>query len=215
MRIFIFGDSIAQGFFDNQGGWAQRLANYFHQKTLKSMNEDNVNWVEVHCLGVSGDDAVGIESRIENEIMARRIGEDNLELVIIAVGANDSLLKNNEAVVDVYEFQKRIEKLTEKAKKISENVVLVGLTAVDEILTNPWKFSSTGKQWINVRMNLFEDTIKQCSITHDVSFIPIHDDFLAHLKSGKSLLSDGLHPNTDGHVLIYSTIQPKIEELIS
>lgn len=215
MRIFIFGDSIAQGFYDERGGWAQQLANHFHQKTLLSMNTGSVNWVEVHCLGVSGDNAESVERRLENEIVARRIGEDNMELVILAVGANDVILRNNEAALDVYEFQERMEKLTEKAKKVSENVVLIGLTAVDESLTNPWKFSSSGKQWFNERLNLFEDTIKQCAMTHDVLFIPIHDEFKRLVDANKNVLADGLHPNSAGHAFIYSKIQPEIEELIS
>ena len=106
MRVLIFGDSIAQGFFDSRGGWANRVANAFHQDALKNLNND---YPEVINLGVSGDTVENILNRIEDETDVRRSATKTY--LVIAVGMNDSLLVNNHAYEDEYKFQEQYEKL--------------------------------------------------------------------------------------------------------
>lgn len=214
MRVFIFGDSIAHGFYDSKGGWVQRLTSDLHMQTLASMKSSQDFYAEVHNLGISGDTADGVIDRIEGEVEARRL-HDTSDLIVISIGINDSLLRDNMAICDVYDFQEKIEKLADKAKDISGKVVFVGLSPVDESLTDPWKFGSNGEQWKNNRINLFEDTIKQVAITRDIPFIPIHDAFLESMNKGHNLLSDGLHPNDAGHEMIYQIVKPVIGSIVS
>lgn len=213
MRIFVFGDSIGQGFFDSHGGWVQRLANDFHSRTLKSMSRGEDNWTVLFNQGISGDTAEGVLHRMKPEVEARRMGKDE-EMIVIAIGTNDAILRENHVVTDVYDFQETLEHLADGAHKLTDNVVFVGLPAVDEAQTNPWKHSSTGKQWFNERLNLFEDAIKQVAFNKDAAFIPAHDEFIKQLQEGKDLLSDGLHPNDKGHQLIYDIVKPELEELL-
>jgi lysophospholipase L1-like esterase len=207
MRIFVFGDSIAQGFYDSAGGWVGRIASTLHQKSLDHiLKSDENSYFEVFNLGVSGDSTEGVSSRIEREVKSRRLYEQE-ELIIIAVGINDSiLLADNTAHMEIYDFQNAYEKLLKEALKLSPHVYCLGLTAVDEELTSPWTGSSTGKQWRNNRINLFEDSIKQSAARLSVNFIPIHDKFLSLKDAGQELLADGLHPNEAGHELIANTI---------
>lgn len=202
MRILFFGDSITQGFYDREGGWVQRLARGYHG-------------VEVFNLGVSGDTAESLLARLENEAKARRWRDDDPLVVVICVGINDARLQDNRAIVDVYEFQKTIENLLDKALKVADTVMCVGLSAVDESRTNPWPQSSTGAQWSNIRINSFEDTVKQSAHRRDVPFIPIHDRFLGQLESGAELLADGLHPNEAGHQLITELVKPALDGRIA
>lgn len=213
MRILVFGDSIVHGLYDTSGGWAQRIANALHQTTLNSMLSGTGREYEVFNLGISGDTTEGVMSRIESEVETRRLYDQD-ELIIIAVGMNDVVLRNNRAEMDVYEFQEQLEKLSEKALNLTKKVLFVGLTAVDEELTNPWKFSTSGKQFKNERINLFEDTIKQCAIKYEIPFIPVHDIFIKKLHAGEKLLSDGLHPNNEGHALIAAIVHEAMTELL-
>ena len=213
MRIFVFGDSIAQGFYDTSGGWVARIATILHQKSLDNMlqGDENSNF-EVYNLGVSGDSTEGVLTRIKHEVEARRLYDQD-ELIIIAVGINDSILKaDNRALMDVYQFQETYEKLIIEAQKLTSHVYCLGLTAVDEKLTSPWTGSSIGKQWRNNSINLFEDSIKQSTERLSVQFIPIHDQFLSQLEAGETLLADGLHPNEAGHELLASVM---IESVIN
>jgi len=207
MRIFVFGDSIAQGFYDTAGGWVGRIASTLHQKSLDNMvHGDQGSAFKVYNLGVSSDSTEGVLSRIKNEVEARRLSDDD-ELIILAIGINDSILTpDNKVLMDVYEFQTTYEKLIQAAQKLSTHVYCLGLTAVDEEKTSPWQYSSTDKQYRNNRINLFEDSIKQSAFRLSVPFVPVHDEFLAQLSKGMELLADGLHPNDSGHELIANTV---------
>lgn len=213
MRVLVFGDSIAQGFFDSRGGWVQRLASDFHMRSLDAMNSGGDFYAEVHNLGVSGDEATGILKRIKSEIESRHLYDDE-DAIVIAVGTNDAVLRKNEAPIDVYEFEETYQKLVDEAQVLAPRVLCVGLPAVDESLSDPWKFSTTGRQYKNNRLNLFEDTVKQVAERKELPFVPILDAFEAALKSGQDLLADGLHPNDAGHELMYQIIKPKLEELL-
>jgi len=215
MRIFIFGDSITQGFYDTQGGWATRLANKLHSTTLENMLAGNdKNEYEVFNLGVSGDTAGGVLERMDAEIAARQLGKDE-DVIVIAVGCNDSLLRENHVFVDEDVFLKTVEDLVDKAVKHTSRVLLVGLAPVDQSLTDPWKFSSSGKQYKNNRIDLFEDTLKRVAERKNIGFVPIYDTYKAELDKGTKLHADGLHPNDKGHELIAELVKPKLKELVA
>ncbi len=210
MRILIFGGSITQGFFDSQGGWVARIANDYHQKTLENIDGERTT---VFNLGVSGDSVQSLCDRFENEVKARLNDIEPL-IIVLATGTNDAALKGTAVASEVYDFQETYERIIDKAKNFTSKIICDGLTAVDESLTNPWKYAR-GKdtQWLNNRINLFEDTIKQSAQRKEVVFVPIHDKFLRMLNQGRNLLADGLHPNDEGHELIASWTQPELERL--
>lgn len=213
MKVLFFGDSITQGFFDERNGWAQRLITEMHKHTLQTLKEKNTDWLEGYNLGISGEGVKGLLERFDREFEARQLSEDN-NVVVIAIGTNDSIMRNNRALMDVYEFQEALEKLIDSAQKAADDVLLVGLPAVDELQTNPWAYSSTNKQWVNNRIDTFEDTIKQSAIRKEVAFVPVFDQFEAELEAGEDLLSDGLHPNTSGHQFIAELVRPYLKNLI-
>lgn len=207
MRIFIFGDSIAQGYFDEKsGGWANRLAMHYQKQALQDLSGA---WTEVFNLGVSGDTAKDVLERLVPEVEARQLGEDEI-CIVLAVGINDAILLGNRVQQEIYDFQKTYEQLLDDARMLSPRVIAVGLTAVDEPQTDPWIYSSSGKQWKNNRINLFEDTIKQSAGRKEVAFVPLHDEFLS-LSQDAQLLADGLHPNAEGHTLIAQKVLAAIE----
>lgn len=212
MRILVFGDSIGQGFWDVDGGWVSRIRHQYDKQIVQNRGE--IKYPTVFNLGISGDLTQNVLDRIENEAKARELPGEECAIVL-AIGINDSVLTENVAQMDVYEFQEQYEELVNKAKDISSRVLCVGLTAVDEVLANPWEGSTTGKQWLNNRINLFEDTIKQVAIQKDVQFVGLHDGFIKLLEQGQHLLNDGLHPNKKGHEIIAKVILPELNKLIS
>lgn len=211
MRVYIFGGSTAQGYYDTLGGWATRIAVHYQQETLKQLDDETVTRDEVYNLGIAGETTEGVLKRIKQEVEARRISDDD-ECIVLAIGMNDTVLIDNRVVTEVGDFQKMYEKLIDAALKLCPRVICVGLTAVRESEADPWAYSSRGKQWKNNRINLFEDTIKQSSIRKEVAFVPIHDKFLK-LNGEKNLISDGLHPNDDGHAFMARQILAAIEAL--
>lgn len=213
MRIFIFGDSIAQGFYDTEGGWIQRLTRLYNAKSLSNMMEGNDEFVEIFNLGVSGDTAEGVSSRMPEEIKRRRL-YDTDEAIVIAIGLNDTILRDNRAQQDMEDFQQTIERLIDVAQKQTPRVLFVGLSPVKEELTDPWKFSSSGKQWKNNRIDLFEDVIKQSTLRKGIAFVPIYDMLFDEMHKGTEIHSDGLHLNDTGHGLIADVVKPQLERLL-
>ena len=213
MRVLVFGDSITQGFYDSQGGWAQRLINEYHAETLAGLDSDDGRWVEVFNLGISGDTANGVLKRLDAEIAARQLYPGD-EVIVIAIGCNDSILKDNLVVTEEYDFEAQIEELVDKALEHTKRVLVVGLAPVEQKLTDPWKFSSSGKQWKNNRIDLFEDIIKQVAGRKKVPFVPVYDVLKAEQDKGAKLHADGLHPNDEGHKMIADLVKPRLEELL-
>src|SRR5690606_16109943 len=130
---------------------------HYQKKTVQDMDK---SWDSVINLGISGDTTEGVLERLRPETEARRLSDEE-ECIVIAVGINDSILVNNRVKSEIYDFQKLYDELIDEALKLTPKVICVGLTSVDESLADPWKYSTTGKQWKNNRINLFEDTIKQ------------------------------------------------------
>lgn len=210
MKVLVFGDSIAQGFYDTKlGGWVNRVGLYYQRRALKSSLSD-AN--EVFNLGISGDMAGGVLGRIKSEIESRRLFEDD-DCVVIAVGINESRLNDNHVYQEVYDFQKIYEDIIDTALELTPHVICVGLSAVDESQTDPWPYFSGVNQYKNNRINLFEDTIKQSAELKGVVFVPIHDEFL-RLSQDQVMLSDGLHPNDNGHKFIASRVLPDIDSMV-
>ncbi len=210
MRVLIFGDSITQGFWDGEGGWVSRIRKHFDKLIIAGTLADIPT---VYNLGVSGDKTKDIIERIEHETKAREWPNEPF-VIMLAVGINDSILIENKAELDIYEFQEQYEKLVDISKKLAGRVICVGLTAVDESLTDPFADSESGKQLKNNRINLFQDTIKQVASQKEVDFIPVHDMFLKMLEKGVNSLQDGLHPNDEGHEMLEKIILPKLLEYL-
>ncbi len=206
MRVYIFGDSITQGYFDTQsGGWVNRLAvGYFQEKAA----EPDKEWLSIFPLGIAGDTAAGVLDRIEDEVEARRLFEQE-ECIVLAIGMNDTKLVENLPVVEEYAFQKTYEELIDTALSLCPRVICVGLSSVDEAVVN----AAGAESFHNNRINLFEDIIKQSAIRKEVAFVPIHDAFLAAAAETELLAADGLHPNAAGHAFIAKEVQAAIEAL--
>lgn len=208
MRVFIFGDSVVHGYYDSKGGWANHIAQTYQKLALADLESEIT---EVFNLGISGDTAAGVLNRLESEVKSRQLYETE-DCIVIAVGLNDAILRNNRVVTEVYDFQNTYDAIIDRALAICPRVICVGLSAVKESETDPWPYSSSGEQWKNNRINLFEDTIKQSADNKEVAFIPIHDEFLS-LSGNKDMLADGLHPNEAGHSFIAKEVMAAIQAI--
>ncbi len=137
MVICIWGDSITWGAYDpEQGGWATRLRNHLGAKD---------NNIYVYNLGISGDNTIGLLSRIEVEAKSRKPN-----FIIFSIGINDAqfIHSTNSLRISPDDFRQNLTKLLAIAKKFTDKVVFVGLTGVDETKTRPIPWS-TDKSYTN------------------------------------------------------------------
>tara|TARA_Y100000310_G_C20596148_1_gene770612 strand:+ start:571 stop:1176 length:606 start_codon:yes stop_codon:yes gene_type:complete len=188
--ICIFGDSISQGHFDTERtGWVARL-----QLDL---------WKKDTCIGnhsVSG--GTTIEAL---KIMKPIFRVEWPDLVIFALGDNDSryteTTKNN--FTPFTDFKANIKKLIKIAKTQTSKIVFVGPTPVDESKTNPIPWETT-EYYRNKDGKKYSEATKSICSDHKIPFLDIHKLWLK--TDYKKLLEDGLHPNTEGHKLLYKQI---------
>lgn len=193
MTICIFGDSIAWGASDcEKGGWADQLKNHL-------MNED----IDVYNLGISGDNTADLLKRFETETEAR-----NPDIIIFAIGINDSRSTNENRSISLTNFQDNISLLVEKARKFTDKIVFIGLTSVDETKTAPYFSDETNETFNNQSIGEYDEVIRSFCEDNDLIFV----DMLGLLINDEDLC-DGLHPSSAGHKKMFSVIENAIEPL--
>jgi acyl-CoA thioesterase I len=193
MNICVFGDSITEGYYDDEkGGWVNRL-------------KEELSCDKIYNLGISGDTTEDLLERFDHDIAGK-----NLDLIIFAIGINDSefIISINNQLVILEKFEENIRKLVEKSKEITGDVIFIGPTAVEEDKTSPiaWNADVVYK---NSDIEKYNDKLKEICEKENLKFIDIHEEM--QKIDYKKMLTDGLHPNAEGHKWIAEKI---IKELI-
>lgn len=196
-QIVIFGDSITFGMWDESGGWPVRVNQYYTKRVLESNLEE---FISVYGMGIPGNTTEDLLTRFEFE-MTQRINLEQVTTIIFAIGVNDSHFINTHGdhAVALEVFEHNIRRLYELAKKYAQHIAFVGLTMVDESKTHPlyWIVDrSYRNQWIEK----YDQIIRSVCDEKEIPFIDIFSEYKNN--NHHELLSDGLHPNTNGHKLI-------------
>lgn len=180
-KIIAFGDSLTAGF----GLSEKESYPYLLQKKL---NEDGYDY-EVVNAGVSGDTSLGGVERIDWVL-----GQENVEILILELGAND-LLRG----VPVSQMKSNLEKIIIKAKEKNVRVLLCGMLAPPTM----------GQEYQRQFLNAFPDLATK----YDLAFLPFILEGVALEKDLNQ--SDGIHPNAKGAVVmtknIYTELMPMVE----
>ena len=116
-RICIWGDSITWGArLPFRAGWANLFRNY-----LENISEE---YIAIYDLGIDGNTSEDILNRFDGEAKAR-----SPEIIIFAIGTNDSHYKqnNHKFPISIKDFENNLMKIVEKAKKISTEIIFIGL----------------------------------------------------------------------------------------
>lgn len=196
--ILVFGDSIAMGAYDFEaGGWAGRLKAF--------LEKERSSLFSLYNLAVDGDTTTFLLERFESEVKDK--AKEGAEMIIIfAMGTNDSYFihSQNRFGTSLEEFKDNVKKLTELARKFSSEIVFVGLVPVDEprITPMPW---DTDKSYKNKDVERYDKALRETCRSENVHFIEIFNNWIK--SDYKSLLEDGLHPNSQGHKRLFETIK--------
>lgn len=206
-QILVFGDSITLGAWDAEGGWVDRLKKFLNKRTLSVPEFWNTDFLEVYNLGVSsisGEDSGSLLERFESEAK-RRLGEYET-VFIIAIGKNDScfLQDKKSFLTPPRIFEKNIKELIKLAKKYSSKVVFIGTAMVDETKSAPIHWNKN-MYYRNEHLKQYNDVIKNVCNENKIHFIEISETFSK--LNYKSLLADGLHPNSKGHEIIFNAVK--------
>lgn len=201
-NVLIFGDSISYGCWDAKGGWAFRLKNKIENVVI---HENFIRNHFVYPLGIPGDTTHTLLQRFKQEADARVVAQEET-IFIFAIGINDSIYntKTNSFITPLWKFKNNLYTLIQSTKRYTKNSIFIGLTPVDEK-------NDTLVSWLpecsykNEFVNEYNEGLREVCEKESVTFIPLLSEWLE--KDYRALLVDGLHPNSDGHEVLFETLQ--------
>jgi lysophospholipase L1-like esterase len=195
-QIFAFGHSVTYGKGDTEGGWTQRL-----DRELKNLNLEN----EVYNLGIPGDTTKQLLDRTEE--VTRRIYSEADVLIMIQIGANDIQKEGGELRVPLGKFEENLQKIIEKAKKLTKNVILLGdgYTTIEGSL--PWAPEKKVKDERAEKYHLIREEVAE---KEEISYLSIRENWTK--EEWRNYLHDGVHPNNEGHQKIRKMVSKELEK---
>lgn len=185
--IIFIGDSITEGAADyERGGWTRRLA-----ATLPE------NWEAVHA-GVGGDTIYLILERLQQDALLHKP-----DIIVLAVGINDSRRYTaGRYEVTLEDFERGLAEFATRIAGSEAQVVIVGLTPVDEPRTLP---IAEDLHYTQIAARDYDAALQRFATQHSYGYVALMPVF--ELAGGAAqLTSDGLHPTPAGHALIAEAV---------
>ncbi|MFB6245415.1 MAG: SGNH/GDSL hydrolase family protein [Candidatus Nanohaloarchaea archaeon] len=203
MQVFCFGHSITQGFWDPGEGWVARLKQELDRRSL-----EGDEYFEVYNLGVSGDDSGNLLERFRPEIEAR-LWEEVGTIVILQVGANDTIREEGELWTGPEEFRSNLRELIDQAKSTADRVYVIGeaYTAVEGQI--PW--TDSDQRMKDERLRSYVEIQRQVCDSEDVEMIDLRK--AVSYGEWEQMLEDGLHPDARGHRFIFESLEEAMDIL--
>ncbi|HIJ11403.1 TPA: hypothetical protein HA278_05075 [Candidatus Woesearchaeota archaeon] len=199
LKLLLFGDSITFGKGVPSGrGWSTLLREYAEP-------QDPYNYI--YNLGIPGDTSTHLLERFSTEANARYKTNrpENTYAIVIAIGINDTrALVQGEPETSFAQFTGNIQTLISQAQDITEHLFFIGLTRVDETLTQPWEDT----YFDNETIEKYEKEIQRLCQEHSVPFLDVEWE----KENYKELLADGLHPNEKGYQFIFEKVKKFLED---
>lgn len=179
-KIVAFGDSLTAGF----GLTEKESYPYLLQEKIKA---DGYNY-EVVNAGISGDTTLGGLERIEWSLE-----QDNVQILILALGGND-LLRG----LSPRQMKENLAQIIEKAQAKNVKVLLCGMLAPPTM----------GAQYQRDFVNTFPDLAEK----YKVEFMPFILEGVA--LDRKLNQPDGIHPNAEGARIMTENIYKSLNPLL-
>ena len=203
--ILVFGTSTTYGAWDTEGGWVQRLRKHLDEKQLANENL----YYMVYNLGVDGNTSTDILERVEFETLQRtKLLEKGEEVItILGAGTNDSIINNKTKKhhVSLEAYELKIKKIIALAKKNSTKILIVGAKPLDESKVNPIHWLK-GHSYKNEHIEKYDKKLAEVCKKSDILFIDVYSK-MTKIKGYEKLLPDGVHPNNEGHKLIFEIVR--------
>jgi len=208
LKILCFGDSITLGEKDlEQGGWADRLKKDYFAQFVDSQTQK----ITLYNLGIAGETTDGLVRRFDIELRARNIKNQKL-IVVFAYGANDIVIHKNKNIVPESYYINNLKHCIESAKTFKADILLLNLLPIAGSIEGT--VNQHGKLRFDHDIQAYNFIIKKLSHEMNCEYLDLYASFAENNKE-QYLSSDGVHPNSKGHKLLYQEIKQKLSTLTS
>ncbi len=206
LKILCFGDSITLGEKDiEQGGWADRLKKDYFAQFVDSQTQK----ITLYNLGVGGETTDGLVRRFDTELRARNIKGQKL-ILVFAYGTNDIVIHKDKNIVPQSYYINNLKHCIEAAKKFKADILLLSLLPISDSIEGI--VNQHGKLRFDHDIQAYNLSLKNLSQEMNCEYMDLYASFIEHNKQ-HCLSSDGVHPNSTGHHLLYQKIKHKLSSL--
>jgi acyl-CoA thioesterase-1 len=199
IKIFIFGDSIAYGAWDPEGGWVERLRQWLFGTTRGDYNRGTF----LYNLSIVGETTAELRKRFPTELAARQPAPE--DLIVFATGINDTQFVQDQPIATPTDVCTHVRALLQQARTWTPRLCWVGLTPVDDARTTPIPWMPD-RAYRNAIVAEFEAAIRQTAAAAAIPYIELFRPWTAD-RGYPQLLCDGIHPNAAGHARIYERMK--------
>jgi lysophospholipase L1-like esterase len=202
-RIFLNGDSVTYGYWDEYGGWANRFK-------VKAMREFMWKY-EVVNLALGNQTLDTIVDRLPSQISpygrARNLG-------VFMIGGADAAIQKGatEPKHPLPEFKQSLRALGDLVCRHRITPMFVGPYEIDDSLTNPDEF--TGTRRTNALYAEYADAVREFAADIDAPYVELNQ--MNSRPVAEVVSWDHLHPSEEGHRLIaedvYDAVKVRLED---
>ncbi len=201
-KIVVFGDSIAYGKWDSDGGWVAQLRKYIDEKH----NISHGGNYQIFNSSIPGEIAPRLVQRLALEANFRFWPEEK-NFAIIAVGLNDSNPGNwmaGEQTTEV-NFKKSISQIIDTFREKNIEILILGLTPVVEV-----KRIKQNSQFTEKLAAIYDRYLKEVATKERVNYLEMNQYLREH--GCEDHIVDGVHLDHAGHELIFSRVRDYLED---
>lgn len=183
-RLAVVGDSIAYGRSDPSGGWAQYLA-------AAHISQDEIN-NRFYNLAIPGKTLAGLYKYTPAEVATRKV-----DTVILSAGIND--------LAGVEGTPATAEDLLEHLKNLCKQLETDGRRVI--ILTPLWLDAAVARERMNFSVNIAEvEKYRNLLLAWANETQHTVIDLYPVLENRRERFADGVHPDAEGHRLIWESM---------
>lgn len=196
-RICVFGDSIAWGSNDTEGGWVDRLKRYYRGTGI---------FRQVFNLGISGRNSKDFIARFETELKNRMSSNNEMLAAIVAASVNDASFRPSlgHNQVPLNELNQIMPQFKSVADKLKIRLAIVGpINVGNDGKTPPLDFDKDYFLSIH-EIEKYNQAIKKFCLENDILFIELFG--LMEVSD----IDDCVHPNTKGHEKIFEKVKDEL-----
>jgi len=198
-RVVVFGDSIAYGAWDSEGGWVDRLKRELCKDYVEGGNKN-----QVLNFSIGGATSERILEILEPSLMTMD-GEKWDLIVVLSFGSNDSRLVESKPEFSIGDYEGKIRKIVSTARKYAGRMMFVSghrLGAEEVLFGNRLYTETARKEYEAVAKRVFDEL--------GVEYVDVVELFAG--REEELLFRDKVHINDEGHKVVLEEVRKRLME---